>query len=70
MGVKFGEIDSTQIIENEFRIGTLEKILDWLIANNPSIQGLSQSVIDQTKREVVEALQQKYPNSGVEFKQG
>lgn len=31
MGAKFGEIDISQILDNEFRIGVLENVIDLLI---------------------------------------
>ena len=34
MGIKFGEIDAGQILNNEFRIGVLEGILEWILNKN------------------------------------
>jgi len=31
MGIKFGEIDATQILDNEFKIMVLERIVDKLL---------------------------------------
>ena len=67
MGIKFGEIDANQILENEFRIGTLERIFDWLLSNNVSIKKPSQQDILTIRQDVVEKLKKKYPNSGIEF---
>ncbi|HVY36160.1 MAG TPA: hypothetical protein VG982_02710 [Candidatus Paceibacterota bacterium] len=65
MGIKFGEIDSSQILENEFRIGVLEKLLEFLMNNNPNLNRPSQPEIDNIRNSVVELLKKKYPNSGI-----
>jgi len=64
MGIKFGEIDASQILENEYRILTLEKIIDKIIQQNPNAI-LTQKEIDNIREEVVNVLKQKYPNSGI-----
>ncbi|WP_138429607.1 hypothetical protein [Fodinibius saliphilus] len=68
MGVKFGEVDSNQILENEFRIGVLESILDRIFQTNPTINGPSQSEVNKIRQQVADQLKKKYPNSGIEFK--
>lgn len=70
MAVKFGEIDASQILENEFRINVLETILDRLIQRNPLAFHISPEEIEQIRQAVVSKLQQKYPNSGIGLKQG
>ena len=66
MGVKFGEIDAGQILDNEFRIMVLERVLDVLLAANPAaVASLNMDVIRQ---DVVNELQKKYPNSGISLK--
>lgn len=66
MGVKFGEIDAGQILDNEFRIMVLERVLDVLLAANPAaVASLNMDVIRQ---DVVNELQKKYPNSGISSK--
>lgn len=66
MGVKFGEIDAGQILDNEFRIMVLERVLDVLLAANPAaVVSLNMDVIRQ---DVVNELQKKYPNSGISLK--
>jgi hypothetical protein len=70
MGVKFGEIDASQILENEFRINVLEAILDRLIQRNPLAFHISPQEIEQIRQNVVTKLQRKYPNSGIGLKQG
>ena len=68
MGIKFGEIDSSQILENEFRIGVLEKLLEYIMNNNPSIIKPSIEDVNEMKRSAIEVLRKKYPNSGIERK--
>jgi hypothetical protein len=68
MGIKFGEIDSGQILENEFRIGVLEKITEFLMNRNPMIKPTNDDIKD-IKKGVVEQLKNKYPNSGIKFKE-
>lgn len=67
MGVKFGEIDSGQILENEFRIMTMERTLDHIIRTNPN---LSKNLdLDKIRESVIKELQLKYPNSGIKYEQ-
>jgi len=66
MGIKFGEIDSSQILDNEFRILVLERVVDHLLKSNPDVaSGLD---INRIRQDVVEVLKKKYPNSGIELK--
>ena len=67
MGVKFGEIDVGQILDNEYRISVLERVIDVLLAANPS--AASDVNIDEIRRNVLKELQKKYPNSGIELKE-
>ena len=67
MNPTFGQIDATQIIENEFRIGILEGILEWMVENNPDLVGPNQQTLDQIKRAVFEELAAKYPEAGLIF---
>ncbi len=67
LGVKFGEIDSSQILENEFRIMVLERTLDHMIQTNPMLA--KDLNIDKIRNDVVENLQKKYPNSGIKYEQ-
>ena len=70
MGIKFGEIDANQILENEYRIGVLEGIVEWILANNSAfIQQLTPEVMAQIRQTVVRRMQQKYPKSGVELRE-
>lgn len=68
MGIKFGEIDSSQIIENEFRIGVLESLLEYILNHNVNISKPSADQINEIRNSVIEVLKKKYPNSGIERK--
>jgi len=68
MGVRFGEIDSAQILDNEFRIGVLENVIDALTRRNPQLIGLSKQEIEDIRESVANVLKRKYPNSGIEYK--
>jgi hypothetical protein len=62
--IKFGEIDYLQIMSNEFRIGVLENLMEWIMNNNQSLTLPSQGQIEDIRKTVVESLQKKYPKSG------
>lgn len=67
MGVRFGEIDVNQILMNEYRIGVLEKVVDWILANNSAFdEQLTPEVMNQLRQDVIKGLQEKYPKSGIE----
>lgn len=68
MGIKFGEIDSSQILDNEFRIGVLEKLLEFILNNNPNIVKPTEENINDIRNAAIEVLKKKYPNSGIERK--
>ena len=70
MGIKFGEIDANQILENEYRLGVLEKLLERLLNNNPNMVRPNAKAIIEIRHEVIEILKAKYPKSGIEFKEG
>lgn len=68
MGIKFGEVDSGQIIENEFRIGVLEKLLEYILDRNTNIIKPTDEMVNEIRNSVIEVLKKKYPNSGIERK--
>jgi len=70
MGVRFGEIDSNQILQNEFRIGVMEKLLEWTLNNNSTVTRPFPEDIEEIKKSVIAQLRQKYPKSGIEYKGG
>lgn len=64
MGIKFGEIDANQILENEYRIGVLELLVERIASGKK----VSNDDLKEIRAQVVSRLKQKYPNSGVELK--
>ncbi len=67
MGVKFGGVDSSQIVQNEFSIQVLERIVEFLVNRNSSIIKPSQDELEAIQHQVVEQLKTKYPESGLEL---
>ncbi len=68
MGIKIGDVDvASQIMESEYRIGVLERVIDLLLARFPSVGAtpVTQLEMDRIRQSVVEQLQKKYPNSGI-----
>lgn len=48
LAIKFGDIDSGQILDNEFRIMVLERVVDQLLAaNSAAVTGLNMKTIRQ-----------------------
>jgi len=66
MGIKFGEIDANQILDNEYRAKLVAKILDLLLLKNPSLR-IPPEEVEKIKKEVERELQKKYPNSGIKL---
>ena len=70
MGIKFGEIDSSQILDNEFKLRVLEQLFDWLLGHNPDLHRPSKDDITKIRDKIIEDLKKKYPNSGIHYKEG
>ena len=69
MGIKIGDIDiAQQTLDNEFRLGVLERLLEKIVNSNPGLTKPNQDELNQLRQEVVEQLKKKYPNSGIELK--
>jgi len=66
LGIKFGEIDSGQILDNEFRIMVLESVVDRILQTSP--QAAKSLDMNAIRHKVVADLQKKYPNSGIGLK--
>jgi hypothetical protein len=67
MGIKFGEIDSGQILDNEFRIKVLEKLVQWMIDNNEGLHKPTVTELAKFQQDVLIELQSKYPKSGIKL---
>jgi hypothetical protein len=68
MGIKIGDVDvASQIMESEYRIGVLERVIDLLLTRFPSVGGppVTAQEMDRIRQSVVEQLQKKYPSSGI-----
>lgn len=69
MAIKFGEIDAGQILENEFRIGVLERTLNTLLARNIGrLVPVTAEEVEQFRRDVIADLQKKYPKTSINYK--
>lgn len=64
--IKFGDIKSDQILENEFRIGVLERIIELILSKNQELK-LSKEDIENIREKTAKSLRRKYPNMGIEY---
>ena len=65
MGMRIGDIDiPDSIIDAEFRITVLEKVIDRLLRVAPP-GTLTEKDINIFRDEAIELLQKKYPASGI-----
>ena len=70
MGIKIGGIDiAQQALDNEFRLIVLERLMEHIVNTNLNLNKPNQDQLNQIRKEAIEQLQKKYPNSGIEFKQ-
>ena len=69
MSIKIGDFDiANQLLDNEFRIGVLEKLLEKVLNNNPGLKLPTPADLDTFRQKTAEELKKKYPNSGIEYK--
>ncbi len=67
MSIKIGGIDlSESVINSEYRISVLEKVVDLLIQRTNA--GISQQEIEQIREQSIKELNDKYPNAGIHKK--
>ena len=66
MGIKFGEIDATQILDNEYKVKLVARILELLFSKNPQL-GPTIEEMEEIKADIEKELQKKYPNSGIKL---
>ena len=59
-GINLGET----VINTEFRINVLERVVDKLISHAPS-GALTTECMEQIRKDALKALQEKYPNAGI-----
>jgi len=68
MSIQIGEVNvAAQILDNEFRVAVLEKVVDHLIAKFPILGGppITPSDLARIRQQVLADMQRKYPNSGI-----
>ena len=69
MSIKIGDFDiANQLLDNEFRIGVLEKLLEKVLNRNSGLQLPTPADLDSFRQQTAEELKRKYPNSGIEYK--
>lgn len=69
MGIKIGGIDlADSVINLELRVLVLEKIVEVLMNQLGGTQLLSTAQFQEIRKHAMEALQQKYPDAGIEPK--
>ncbi len=59
------EIKLSQIVENEFRIEILERLIEHLFNDNPNLKRPDPEEMEKIRREVAEKLDKKYPSTKV-----
>lgn len=69
MSMRIGDVEvDSEIIQQQYRIGVLEKVVEVMLNSFPRIGGLiSQQQMLEIRRSVVAELQKKYPNSNVKL---
>ena len=66
MSVKIGGIDlGKSIINLEYQLYRIQKILEWVLNNNASLNKPDLAAMGRIEDEVLEMLQKKYPEAGI-----
>ncbi len=67
--MKIGEIDITNSILNlEHDVLLMQKMLNYILANNFNIKFASKIEIEKFEKEIIFILQSKYPSMGIQSK--
>jgi hypothetical protein len=61
-------IDLTQIVQNEFNIGVLQRTVNMLLNNMSPMDRPNQSQLEDIKERVAKDLNEKYPGAGIGYK--
>ncbi|WP_103030276.1 hypothetical protein [Salinibacter altiplanensis] len=66
--MKIGGINIVEAVVNlEYQVMRTQKILEWVVNNNVSINTPNERQMEEIDRKVVNDLQEKYPDAGIEF---
>ncbi len=66
MSISVGGIDLTNAIINiEYELGRTQRILEWIVMNNPNLKAPTPSTMTQIDQEAFSALQKKFPEAGI-----
>lgn len=69
MSIVIGDLDvANELLNNEFRVSTLEKVLQTIIDNNKTLILPTQQDLENIRVQTAEQLKKKYPNNGIEYK--
>lgn len=67
--MKIGDIDVTNSILNlEHDVLLMQKMLNYIIANNSNIKFASKIDIEKFEKDIILNLQSKYPSMGIQMK--
>ena len=65
MSISIGGIDITDaLINTEFRVGVLEKVIDRLIRAAPP-NTVTDAVVEEIRKDVLKEMQKRYPHAGI-----
>jgi hypothetical protein len=71
MSISVGGIDiASSIINLEYELARTQRILEWLLANNPSLRAPPPSVMSRIDEEAFLHLQKKFPEAGIQRTRG
>jgi hypothetical protein len=65
MSISYGGIDLTDsVINAEFRLGVLERVIDRLVRAAPP-GTLTDAMVAEIRKQVITDMQRKYPQAGI-----